>query len=65
VSDKTFNIEIIDKDGRSLKVRGIPSDSVKTVKETLRMNALEAEYQPPFHYVTHQMGGTRNGRHRR
>lgn len=51
----TYNIELIDRAGRSVKVRGVPDDGVKNAKETLRTRALEEGLEPPFYYSTHQM----------
>jgi hypothetical protein len=48
----TVNMQLIDRNGNMLSLRGVPEDDVKAKKKWLRDEAEKEQFKKPFHINT-------------
>lgn len=55
MSDKFYNIAIVDRRGETKRLRGVPADELKDREKALRKEANEEGFEPPLHFIKHEV----------
>jgi hypothetical protein len=55
MSERIYNLEIMDSRGNSIKRKGIKEDDLPSVRTQLKHDALSSGWPEPLYFVTHQI----------